>query len=507
MRDNLKILLESIKEKAQLFCVLYVEDEGMLREKTGSFLNKIFNRVEVAADGKEALDKYAHNKYDIVITDIQMPNMNGLELIQEIRKIDAAQEVIITSAYTDSDYLTQSIKLGVTGYIIKPIDFEQIVKVLQQSVDKLTAFRENELYKTKLQVMVDKRTKKIIHLQDELLSNYKQMMLSLVKMIDGRDTYTGGHSERVAVYSRDIARAMGFKQKECDLIYQAGILHDIGKVITPDAILLKPDKLTNEEYSLIKEHVTISYNVLSDVPMYKELANIVYSHHEYYDGSGYPRGLKYEEIPIFARIMTVADSFDAMTTSRIYKARKTKKEAIEELQDLAGSLYDPVVVKNAVHVLDDVNVDNNASQEPDTYLDDARFAYFYKDTLTHVYNHNYLDFLIHKNIDEHKSLYLNIIYIKNFTLYNQKFGWNAGDVFLNTFAKYLQSEFHDFQIFRLFGDDFVLLKNMDFAIDIDKINAIAMLKENNLYCNHRYLNLKTADIKGYMDLNEAAKIK
>jgi len=493
-------LLNSIKDKSKEISILYVEDEEKLREEMFSFLSKIFIHVETASDGREGLKKYRINRPDIVITDIGMPNMNGLELIQEIKKINEKQEVIVISAYTDPDYLIQSIKLGVSGYIIKPMNFEQILRTVAQSIDKISVFRENEIYKTKLETMVEQRTKKIFTLQNELISNYKQMLLSFVKMIEGRDAYTGGHGERVAIYSRDIASTMGFEKKECDLIYEAGILHDIGKIITPDAILLKPVKLTDEEYALIKKHVSTSFSILSDIPMYKELADIVYAHHEYYDGSGYPRALKGEEIPLFSRIMTIADSFDAMTTSRVYKPRKSKDEAIEELKTLKGKYYDPKIVDIAINVLAAVEINENINQEAETLFDDARFAYFYKDSLTHLYNHYYFDFIINKSKNENLFVCLHVLYIRNFTAYNKKNGWDMGDIFLKKFATYLKSEYKNFKIFRIFGDDFILLKYEHEDIDIDKINAIELFKNSALKCEHKHFNLKSIDIDSYKDL-------
>lgn len=500
MPNKINILIDSIKEKAKDISILYVEDEEKLREEMLSFLSKIFIHVEAAANGREGLEKYLIARHNIVITDIEMPNMNGLEFIREIKKINEEQEVVVISAYTEPEYLIESIRLGVSGYIIKPMNFEQILKMLQQSIDKISVFLQNEIYKTKLEDMVKERTKKVTNLKNELVSNYKQMMLSFVKMIEGRDAYTGGHSERVAVYSKNIACAMGFDKKECDFIYEAGILHDIGKIITPDAILLKPGNLSDEEYVLIKEHVSASFLILSDVPMYKELSEIVYSHHEYYDGSGYPRALKGEEIPLFSRIMTIADSFDAMTTSRVYKHRKSKDKAIEELKTLRGKFYDPNIVDIAVNVLSLVEIDNSVTQEAETYLDDARFAYFYKDALTHLYNQDYFDFILNKSKNENLFLCLHVLYIRNFTAYNKKNGWDLGDALLKNFAAYLKSEFKEFRIFRIFGDDFVLLKYEHQDIDIDKINAIELFKNSNLYCEHKHFNLKKIDIDSYKDL-------
>ncbi len=500
------MISENLKEKASHFSVLYVEDEQILRDKVSSFLSKLFNQVDTAPDGAEGLKKYLTKPYDIVITDILMPKMDGIEFIRKIRENSKDQEIIVVSAYTDSTYLTQAIELNVTGYIIKPVKFTQILNVLELSINKLTAFRENEMYKTKLEEMVDERTKTVLQLENEMVENHKDVIRSLVEMIEDRDTYTGGHSERVATYSRDIAKAMGFSQEECDLIYQAGILHDIGKIITPDSILLKPGKLTQDEYVLIQDHALAGFKILSRIPMYKDIADIVYAHHERYDGSGYPSSLKGNKIPIFARIMMVADSFDAMTTSRIYKARKTIPQALEELKKFSNTLYDSQVVDVAIDVLKSVHIDENINQEPISDIDDERFAYFFKDSLTHLYNHVYLDFVLHKSKIENEFVCLNIIFMKNFTPYNKLHGWNEGDLFLSNFATYLQSEFINSKIFRIFGDDFVILNTIHKDIDIDTINDINMLKTNNLYCEHKHLDSDKVNISSYNDLVEVMRL-
>ena len=500
--NTIQIEVELLKEKAKDLAILYVEDEKELREKTTSFLSKIFTKIDAAVDGQDGFNKYINNKYDIVITDINMPNMNGLEFISNMRKHSQKQEIIVTSAYTDLSYLTESIRLGVTGYLIKPLNFTDILKVLEQSLDKLTAFREVEMYRTKLEEMVDIRTKQVVELKNQQIVNYKYAVGSLVKMVEQRDTYTGGHSERVASYSKDIARELGHTEKECDLIYQAGILHDIGKIMTPDSILLKPGRLTKEEYSLIQDHVSIGYDILSSVPMYQHLAEIVYSHHECYDGSGYPRALKGNDIPLFARIMAIADAFDAMTTSRIYKSRKTPTEALKELKELSGTRYDPAIVDSAINVLKSVDIGTVIAQEPTSSFDDERFAYFFKDPLTKVYNHYYLDFILQKNSDKKNFLCFNIIYIRNFTAYNKTHGWSEGDIFLSNFASYLQAEFSDSQIFRIFGDDFIIVKNVHQEVDIDKINTSKLLKDSNLKCELRHVNVQESHIKRYKDLQK-----
>lgn len=501
--ESIKMKVEELKEKAKGFSLLYVEDEEGLRERGSQFFKKIFDHVDTAVNGEDALEKYLKGTYDIVLTDMLMPKMNGMELIQNIRRHNEKQEIIILSADTDSKILSECIELSVTGYLIKPIDFNQVISVFNLSIEKLSAFRENEMYKTQLESMVTERTEKVLHLQDQMASNYDHAIHSLVKMIEGRDTYTGGHSERVATYSKMIAEAMGCGKEESDLIYQAGILHDVGKITTPDAILLKPGKLTNNEYSLIKNHVTAGYEILSGVPMYEKLVDIIYSHHEHYDGSGYPRFLKGKDIPFHARIMAIADAFDAMTTGRIYKSKKTPEEALEEIKNLGGIWYDPVILDSALNVLKSVTVEEEINQDPATYIDDERFAYFYKDPLTHLYNHDYLDFVLRKSKEKNEFICLNMINLRNFTSYNQQYGWSEGDQLLKAFGSYLESEFKDYQIYRVFGDDFALLATTHKEIDIDKINKLPLLRDHNLYCSHKHIDLPQNDITSYKDLQNS----
>ena len=160
---------------------------------------------------------------------------------------------------------------------------------------------------------------KILEQESLMSQNFEKTLEALVSIVEDRDSYTGGHSQRVATYSKMIAKEMGFSDEECELIYRAGKLHDIGKISTPDNVLLKPDKLSKLEYKLIKRHVEVSYAILSTIPMYKDIADIVISHHERYDGKGYPKGIGGDEITILGHVMIVADAFDAMTTNRIYK--------------------------------------------------------------------------------------------------------------------------------------------------------------------------------------------
>ncbi len=202
------------------------------------------------------------------------------------------------------------------------------------------------------------RTKEVVEnakqlqmLEEEKVKDYQKILYALISMIEQRDSYTAGHSGRVANYSEMIAREMGYSEDECKLIYKAGILHDIGKIATPDSVLLKPDKLSELEHNLIKEHVNVGYKILRDIPMFRDISKIVKHHHEKYDGSGYPDGLIGDNIPPLSRIMMVADAFDAMTTNRIYKHKKSVADALEEIKSLSKIHYHDDVVEAAVKAL------------------------------------------------------------------------------------------------------------------------------------------------------------
>ncbi|MFT5661892.1 MAG: putative nucleotidyltransferase with HDIG domain [Sulfurimonas sp.] len=318
---------------------------------------------------------------------------------------------------------------------------------------------------------------------------------SFVSILENRDTYTGGHSQRVANYSRMIAEDMNFSSAECKLIYRAGILHDIGKVTTPDAILLKPDKLSAFEYNIIKKHVTQSYNILLKIPMYKDVAEIIIYHHEHYDGNGYPNGLKNIEIPILAHIMIVADAFDAMTTNRIYKASKDIGDAIEELKNLSGKQFHPKVIKSVLRILSSVAIEKTINQLPKTELEKERFAYFYRDQLTNAYNTDYLNFILNRNVFDKEYKSIDTLYVHNFNQYNQKYSWEEGDILLNKICNYLCECFASSLIFRVHGDDFIVLNKSSSEVELTKSSYLKELEEKyTISSTTHHVDLSTNEI-------------
>jgi len=317
-------------------------------------------------------------------------------------------------------------------------------------------------------------------LKTERLSNYEETILSFVHLIEQRDSYTAGHSLRVARYGAMIADQLEVEKEEKILLERAAILHDIGKIATPDSILLRPGQLSPLEFDLIKMHVDSGYHVLSRIHMYRELAEIIRNHHEWYNGRGYPQGVSGEKIPYLARILTVADAFDAMTTDRIYHDKYNVKQAIAELQRCSGTQFDPGVVEAALVAFEEVTLEEPHFQLPETELEKKRFAYFFNDPLTDLYNEEYLKVLLQ---EKHKvELYSRIIFfsLKRFSDYNKREGWDRGDALLIALARFFSKEFPRSLCFRAHGDIFVVITDRSAAQCNHTLQEVDLLKRSEI---------------------------
>ncbi|MCK9372656.1 MAG: DUF3365 domain-containing protein [Sulfuricurvum sp.] len=295
------------------------------------------------------------------------------------------------------------------------------------------------------------------HRVRERLDLYEQNLISLASVIEQRDSYTAGHGQRVAEYSRLIAAKLGLSRDEQTDIYRAGMVHDIGKIAIPDSILLKPGPLEPIEKSLIEEHVTASYDLLRRIEIFSPIARVVRHHHERLDGSGYPDKLCGDEIPYPSQIMAVADSFDAMTTNRIYKGRKSIQEAFKELSAMRGIQFRSEIIDAAIEALSHINLESVASQRPSTPLEMERFSYFYKDPLTGAYSLSYLNFLyMEPDFKEYRQIWF--ITLGNISEFNKKYGWEKGDELLRRYAQFLIRYNAETAVIRFEGDDFIILR-------------------------------------------------
>jgi len=473
MINKLKELLELSKD----IKLLYVEDEDVLRDIMVTYLNKFFTSIDTAKDGQEGLELYKKNNYDLVITDILMPKLNGIEMSTAIKNINEEQNIVIISAYADTKDFIESIKLGIDGYVLKPIDFQQLNSMLFKIVEKIHKYRENIEYQKDLEKLVLKKTKDIQELEESKVHNYKETVFALVQMIEKRDTYTGGHSLRVAQYSKMIAQVLKLNDEICENIYQAGILHDIGKIAIPDNVLLKPSMLDDLEYTIIKEHVQIGVDMLNLIPLFKDITNYIKSHHERFDGSGYPLGLKGNDILLESQILAVSDVFDAMTTNRIYKARKTPQEALQEINSLKNIHFRDDVVNAALIALNDIVIDLNITQLPITNIEKERFSYFYKDQITQAYNSSYLDLILIKNSFEIKYNYINLFCIHNLNSINERLGWKEGDKYLENVFIQFEKLYPKLDIFRVFSDDFAILSNEILDVNMESLEEFICIED------------------------------
>lgn len=231
--------------------------------------------------------------------------------------------------------------------------------------------------KKELSQQVNQRTQQLTKMQNEKLKSIEDTVFSFVEIIEARDTYTGGHSKRVAQYAQLIAEDLKLTKEECEKIYKAGLLHDIGKIIIPDSVLLKPSVFNQFDIEIIQEHVLYGSHMLDKLQMFEYLEMIIKYHHERIDGSGYPIGYKGDEIPVVGNILALADCFDAMTTSRIYKKSKTAKEALAELETLSGIHFFAPVVQSAIKVLSSITIDITINQLPKNNLEKERFSFFF----------------------------------------------------------------------------------------------------------------------------------
>jgi putative nucleotidyltransferase with HDIG domain len=417
---------------------------------------KADEKIDILAKSKDMQTLFSKESYEIT--------MHTPQEIVDIYNIHQSHNTIIQPIDHKNLLSRRKGDFSAKWNIAIPIKYstsEYICGFLSLSTDKAEGFLPEEI--NMLENIVNDITLSMqMHIQDNILKqmetdkieNYENTILAFVNIIEQRDTYTAGHTIRVAEYCRLIASYLKIEESQIKKLEKAAILHDIGKVATPDAILLKPGKLSKLEYELIKHHAKAGYEMLSKINMYEELANIVKYHHSRYDGEGYPKTGSPDEIPFLSHIMIVADAFDAMTTNRIYKPRLTIQEALNELQKCSSKQFHPQVVEAALEVFTHITIENN-TQLPSSELEKKRFSYFFQDSLTSLYNENYLQIELTNKSNAKSNIYH--IELHRFSAYNKEMGWESGNQLLKDIAKNLSKTFPNEQIFRFHGDDFIII--------------------------------------------------
>jgi putative nucleotidyltransferase with HDIG domain len=283
--------------------------------------------------------------YDLLLSDIMMAGADGLSLLDDLRQHHPELLVIMVTAVHDISVAMAAIRRGAYDYLLKPFERDQLLAVVRRALDHLEVQRQIEIYKNNLEQLVTARTNMLHEAMSDLERSYDITLEALGDALDLRDAETEGHSKRVTAYTIALARAMGLPASQLRVIARGAFLHDIGKIAIPDSILLKPGTLDADEIQQMREHCTRGYEMIRKIPFLAEAAEIVHAHQEKFDGTGYPRGLSGEDIPLGARAFSLADTLDAITSDRPYRQARSFEFAREEISRCSGTQFDPAVVK------------------------------------------------------------------------------------------------------------------------------------------------------------------
>src|SRR6266852_3462996 len=324
--------------------VLAVDDETAACNLLSLILAAPTFQCTTASNGEEALVALQHEHFDAVISDLHMPGISGMELLTEVRRCHPHIAFLVTTGVDDVDVGVQAMRCGADDYLVKPLRDIAVLASLESALHKRQLEQEIEHYRQHLEEMVAERTGQLQSALQQIERSYEDTLQALGTAIDLRDNETAGHSQRVCRYSLEIARAKGWSEKQLESLARGAYLHDIGKLGIPDGILLKPGPLTVDERKLMQRHAQIGFDLVKDIAFLADAAEIVLAHHERYDGAGYPRGLKGDEILLSARIFAVADTLDAITSDRPYRHASSFESGRETIRHLSGSHFDPRVV-------------------------------------------------------------------------------------------------------------------------------------------------------------------
>ena len=325
--------------------ILIVDDDESVRDVISVLLREEGYNCVVASGAEMALDIAAAEETPLVISDMKMPGRDGMWLLENFRQRYPDTSVIMLTGYGDTEAAVDSLRKGAVDYLLKPPRLTDLIRAIERALAKRRIEMARRRYQKKLERKVRDRTTELRAALKNIANTYQNTLLALVAALDAREHETSDHSQRVVRYTTAIASKLGILGQELEEIGRGALLHDIGKIGVPDAVLLKPSKLTAVEWSEMRKHPEIGYQMIQNIPFLSTPATIVLSHQERYDGGGYPRNLQKGEIHIGARIFAVADTLDAMTSDRPYRKGTTFANAIQEIQRCTDTQFDPEVVR------------------------------------------------------------------------------------------------------------------------------------------------------------------
>ncbi|CAN5829353.1 response regulator [soil metagenome] len=324
--------------------ILIVDDELEITEVLSDLLS-VEHECQKVSSAEEALARLAESSFQLVISDITMPGMSGLEMLPLVKNISFNTVVVMISGMQTIESAIGALRLGAFDYVMKPFDLRQVEAVVKRALEHNELIVAKQRYDDHLEELVEQRTAELDRTLNSLEDAYRSTLRALTSALETRDSETHGHSERVVTYSLRLGREYGLPSEKMKALEFGSLLHDIGKIGVPDSILRKPGKLTAEEWVKMREHPMHGQQILRGIEFLEGAARVVAQHHEKWDGSGYPLGIREADIDVSARIFAVADAFDAITSDRVYRRGKSYQEAAQELDDWAGTQFDPQVVE------------------------------------------------------------------------------------------------------------------------------------------------------------------
>jgi putative two-component system response regulator len=328
---------------AGVVTVLVVDDEEPIRNALRKFLKQQQFDVYVAGSAEEALQQLRLHKVALMLSDIRMPGTSGVDLVPQALEIEPDLAILMLTAVNDATSAALCMQRGAMDYLTKPIELADLGRAVQRAIKRREMLLENRHLNQWLKEEVTTRTAELHRQQHRMERISTATLEALVNALEAKDPYLRGHSARVADLSANIATELGMNEEEVDRVRMAGRLHDLGKIGTRDAVVNKEGPLTPEEFEHVKQHVIIGAQILAPLVHLGDIVAMVKSHHERWDGTGYPDGLRGEEIPRGGRIIAAAEVYDALTTSRPYQEKMTPEQAVDRMADLSGTVLDTTI--------------------------------------------------------------------------------------------------------------------------------------------------------------------
>ncbi|MGH9343462.1 MAG: HD domain-containing phosphohydrolase [Terriglobia bacterium] len=325
--------------------VLLVDDEPSVRRMMNDALHKEGYQCRSCANGEDALQSLRREHFDVVITDLYMPGISGMAVLKEGQKVCPESAFLVVTGEQDARIGVEAMKQGALDYLVKPFPVQSLISSVRRAAQKKGQDHAAQARSEYYQNLAAKRTAQLKSAIAKISRSHEATIETLGSLLDIRDSEMAGHAHRVSLYTFELAKRMDLPRGRWKDLVLGAFLHDVGKIGIPSEILSKPDRLTKAEMAVMRTHVTIGYNIVKRIEHLQKTAEIVRSHHERFDGQGYPHGMKGEEIPLEARIFSVADTLDAMTSDRPYRRALPMERAYEEIRACAGRQFDPKVVQ------------------------------------------------------------------------------------------------------------------------------------------------------------------